>query len=183
MATIRTEHHAQAHDAGWTEDRVARLRKLWTEGQSASQIAKDLGGGVTRNAVISKVHRLGLSGPAAPSRPARATFRPARPARPTQPPSPPRPLAFDATPAVPRLAPLEMPPEPVLTEGPTLMQLGAHACKWPIGSHLPVQRFCGRRRHGEKPYCEEHVRVGYSAASSLAKHSPKELARSLRRFI
>ena len=44
----------------WTDDRVELLKKLWGEGQSASQIAKELGG-VTRNAVIGKVHRLGLS--------------------------------------------------------------------------------------------------------------------------
>ncbi|WP_292051673.1 MULTISPECIES: GcrA family cell cycle regulator, partial [unclassified Brevundimonas] len=66
-------------NAGWTEDRVGALKKLWLEGQSASQIAKALGGGVTRNAVIGKVHRLGLSGRAAPSQPARTTFRTARP--------------------------------------------------------------------------------------------------------
>ncbi len=52
----------------WTEDRVEILSKLWAEGLSASQIAKQLGG-VTRNAVIGKVHRLGLSGRAKPSRP------------------------------------------------------------------------------------------------------------------
>jgi GcrA cell cycle regulator len=45
----------------WTEERVARLTKLWQDGLSASQIAADLGG-VTRNAVIGKVHRLGMSG-------------------------------------------------------------------------------------------------------------------------
>ncbi|MCC5991950.1 MAG: GcrA cell cycle regulator [Rhodobacteraceae bacterium] len=44
----------------WTDERVELLKKLWMEGQSASQIAKQLGG-VTRNAVIGKVHRLGLS--------------------------------------------------------------------------------------------------------------------------
>jgi GcrA cell cycle regulator len=44
----------------WTDERVDLLRKMWGEGQSASQIAKELGG-VTRNAVIGKVHRLGLS--------------------------------------------------------------------------------------------------------------------------
>ncbi|SMX31836.1 GcrA family cell cycle regulator [Actibacterium lipolyticum] len=44
----------------WTEERVETLKKMWGEGQSASQIAKELGG-VTRNAVIGKVHRLGLS--------------------------------------------------------------------------------------------------------------------------
>jgi len=44
----------------WTEERVETLKRMWGEGQSASQIAKELGG-VTRNAVIGKVHRLGLS--------------------------------------------------------------------------------------------------------------------------
>ncbi|WP_420343383.1 GcrA family cell cycle regulator [Paenirhodobacter sp.] len=65
----------------WTDERVELLKKMWTEGQSASQIAKELGG-VTRNAVIGKVHRLGLSNriegapaapaPAAPHAPAAA---------------------------------------------------------------------------------------------------------------
>ncbi len=58
----------------WTDERVETLKKMWGEGQSASQIAKELGG-VTRNAVIGKVHRLGLSnragsGGSAPSKPA-----------------------------------------------------------------------------------------------------------------
>jgi GcrA cell cycle regulator len=44
----------------WTDERVETLKRMWGEGQSASQIAKELGG-VTRNAVIGKVHRLGLS--------------------------------------------------------------------------------------------------------------------------
>jgi len=56
----------------WTDERVELLKKMWGEGQSASQIAKELGG-VTRNAVIGKVHRLGLSnrtnGTPAPAKP------------------------------------------------------------------------------------------------------------------
>ena len=48
----------------WTDERVETLKRMWGEGQSASQIAKELGG-VTRNAVIGKVHRLGLSNRAA----------------------------------------------------------------------------------------------------------------------
>jgi GcrA cell cycle regulator len=44
----------------WTDERVETLKTMWSEGKSASQIAKELGG-VTRNAVIGKVHRLGLS--------------------------------------------------------------------------------------------------------------------------
>ena len=67
---------------GWTEERVELLKKLWLEGFSASQIAAELGDGVTRNAVIGKVHRLGLSGRATPSQPARPVFKAPRPARP-----------------------------------------------------------------------------------------------------
>lgn len=72
---------------GWTDERVELLRKLWLEGLSASQIAGVLGEGVTRNAVIGKVHRLKLSGRAKPAaaprvrpavRPAAAASSPAR---------------------------------------------------------------------------------------------------------
>ena len=66
----------------WTDERVELLKKMWAEGQSASQIAKELGG-VTRNAVIGKVHRLGLSNrsSAAPAKPA-AKDTPAAAAKP-----------------------------------------------------------------------------------------------------
>ncbi|MCX7558991.1 GcrA cell cycle regulator [Sulfitobacter sp. F26204] len=64
----------------WTDDRVETLKKMWGEGQSASQIAKELGG-VTRNAVIGKVHRLGLSNRATTSTAAKAETKPkAKPA-------------------------------------------------------------------------------------------------------
>ena len=65
---------------GWTEERVELLKKLWLEGLSASQIAGVLAEGVTRNAVIGKVHRLKLSGRAKPTNStprARANPRPA----------------------------------------------------------------------------------------------------------
>ena len=50
----------------WTEDRVSLLRKLWGDGHTAAEIAKELGEGVTRNAVIGKAHRLKLSGRVSP---------------------------------------------------------------------------------------------------------------------
>ncbi len=74
----------------WTDERVETLKRMWNEGQSASQIAKELGG-VTRNAVIGKVHRLGLSNragaaPAAtPQAAAPAQPAPQRPAEPAKP--------------------------------------------------------------------------------------------------
>lgn len=94
----------------WTDERVETLKRMWGEGQSASQIAKELGG-VTRNAVIGKVHRLGLSNraggkdeddsapaPAAPK--AEATPKAADPAPRAEPrPAPERPAAAAAAPA------------------------------------------------------------------------------------
>lgn len=72
----------------WTDERVELLKKMWTEGQSASQIAKELGG-VTRNAVIGKVHRLGLSNRAgagaAPTAPAASPAKPAAKEKPAAP--------------------------------------------------------------------------------------------------
>ncbi len=63
----------------WSDERVEQLKKLWEAGLSASQIAAELGN-VTRNAVIGKVHRLGLSAaPRAPLRRRRASARPVRP--------------------------------------------------------------------------------------------------------
>ena len=167
--------------AGWTEDRVGALTKLWLEGQSASQIAKQLGGGVTRNAVIGKVHRLGLSGRAAPSQPARATFRTARP-RPapqaTQAPSAPRRIeAVQPRPAAPSVPA----PMPDLPGTATVMTLGAHMCKWPIGDPSSSEiTFCGRRA-SEGVYCVEHARVAYQP--QVRKGGSNDLARSLRRYI
>ena len=57
----------------WTDERVERLKKLWSEGLSASQIAAQLGG-VSRNAVIGKVHRLSLPGRADAARQAMSSF-------------------------------------------------------------------------------------------------------------
>ncbi|MBB5747259.1 MAG: GcrA cell cycle regulator [Alphaproteobacteria bacterium] len=170
---------------GWTEDRVGALKKLWLEGQSASQIAKQLGGGVTRNAVIGKVHRLGLSGRATPSQPARTatTFRPAK-TRTTPPVQPSAPRRIEAVAPAPRPnLPVAPTPEraPDMVGTATVMTLGAHMCKWPIGDPSSSEfSFCGRRA-SEGVYCVEHARVAYQPA--LKKNGSTELARSLRRYI
>jgi len=143
-------------ESGWSETRVTTLSQLWLDGLSASQIAKQLGG-VTRNAVIGKVHRLGLSGRAPASAPSRAprtaTPRPNRPRRAAvaAPPlrkSPARPLVRADAPA---------------PEGPGLIGdmalLGAHVCKWPIGDpKSPDFSFCGRPADGR--YCAAHEQTG-----------------------
>jgi GcrA cell cycle regulator len=164
---------------GWTDERVELLKKLWQDGLSASQIAKQLGG-VTRNAVIGKVHRLGLSGRATPSKPARTVFKAPRPARPVS-----------AAPSAPRriAEPVMQPaPAPVryVDETPgmaTVLTLGAHMCKWPIGDPaMDNFTFCGRRS-GDGPYCHEHSQVAYQPPTAKKKTSAAELARSLRRYI
>ncbi|MFW2343178.1 GcrA family cell cycle regulator [Brevundimonas sp.] len=170
--------------AGWTEDRVGALTKLWLEGQSASQIAKALGGGVTRNAVIGKVHRLGLSGRAAPSQPARTTYRPTRPRAaapaPAQPSAPRRIEAAQSRP----VPPTRPEPTPEMPGTATVMTLGAHMCKWPIGDPSSTEfSFCGRRA-SEGVYCVEHARVAYQPQVKRgSKDGSTDLARSLRRYI
>lgn len=166
---------------GWTDERVSTLKKLWLEGLSASQIAKQLGG-VTRNAVIGKVHRLGLSGRAAPSQPQRPVFKAPRIARPAAP-APQQPVRRPVIVAAPT------PPEPVhRIEQPgsaTVLTLGAHMCKWPIGDPSSDGfSFCGRRNSEDGPYCSEHARVAYQPAQKKTGRSgSSELARSLRRYI
>ena len=174
---------------GWTDERVETLKKLWLDGLSASQIAKQLGG-VTRNAVIGKVHRLGLSGRAAPSQPARPTFKAPRPARPaaTTVPAPRRaapPQPKEAAPVVAH-APPPPPAAPRLEERgvATVLTLGAHMCKWPIGDPASDEfSFCGRRSADDGPYCVEHARVAYQPHQGKKKASPNDLARSLRRYV
>lgn len=141
----------------WTDDRVERLKKLWTEGHSASQIAGELGG-VTRNAVIGKVHRLGLSGRATPSRPPRRTIQLQRPRPVIRPPK-----------SVTRLPP---PPPPPVEAQPlpngefaTVLTLSDRLCKWPIGDPGEAGfRFCGRKNGAAGPYCEAHARLAFQPA-------------------
>jgi GcrA cell cycle regulator len=168
---------------GWTDERVETLKKLWQDGLSASQIAKQLGG-VTRNAVIGKVHRLGLSGRATPSKPARPVFKAPRPQRAVAQPAAPRRIA---EPAPLAQAQTSMPvPARYVDEAPgsaTVLTLGAHMCKWPIGDPSSDGfTFCGRRQ-SDGPYCGEHARVAYQPAQAKKRSGPNELARSLRRYI
>ncbi|MCE8006249.1 GcrA family cell cycle regulator [Aestuariivita sp.] len=147
----------------WTDERVELLKKMWGEGQSASQIAKELGG-VTRNAVIGKVHRLGLSNRATGSAPkteakAKPAPKPEAKLKPAPKTEPARPTvvaseaeAKPATPARRQIIPAgqPLPPQPSANEiSPealakvneiekkakklSLMELTERTCKWPVG--------------------------------------------------
>ena len=156
----------------WTEERVDVLKKLWAEGHSASQIAKELGG-VTRNAVIGKVHRLGLSGRATPSRPVKRPPRLARPKPRLQPDGTviaPKPMtlanADEPLRSAEKVAMAAALPPQKLSDGEaaTILTLRDSMCKWPIGDPAdPKFAFCGRKAQSG-PYCSEHGKVAFQPA-------------------
>ena len=113
----------------WTDERVELLKKMWGEGQSASQIAKELGG-VTRNAVIGKVHRLGLSN--------RATSNASTKAEPKEKPAPAAKAEPRAKPA-PKTEPARKPaPEPAAPAAEA-KPIPARKQIIPAGQPLPPQ--------------------------------------------
>lgn len=162
----------------WTEERVELLRKLWLDGLSASQIAAELAHGITRNAVIGKVHRLGLSGraktPATNSGAATAPARPkiAPPPRAAAPPRPIAPMVIGATALAMKPRPTPAPvaaPQAVIvpiSERVTIMELREAMCRWPLGDPTnPDFRFCGARTsEAGAPYCVTHAQLAYQPA-------------------
>lgn len=182
---------APRHDLGWTEERVITLKKRWLEGASASQIARELAGGVTRNAVIAKVHRLGLSNRATASKPTRiqnkATVK--APAVPRSKPgiSAATRLAAAQGAPLPVLAPpQDLAPDPTIGREPLrldMLELQSGQCRWPLGK-VPPFTFCGLRTTGPGSYCPDHERVARPGPPPGRRPtSEKELVRSVRRFI
>lgn len=150
------------HDMSWTDERVELLKKYWAEGLSASQIAKRLGD-VTRNAVIGKVHRLGLSGRATPARPERGRA----PTRVKQEPSPGRSFYRAAQEEVEVIEePVFMAPL-VLKDGEmaTVSTIKSGMCKWPVGDPASDEfHFCGQGSTAGQSYCPYHAHLAYQPA-------------------
>lgn len=144
----------------WTDERTNLLKTLWLQGQTASQIAERLGG-VTRNAVIGKAHRMGLSSRPSPIR-QRTTPRPA---------ATPAPAAASAPrfPAVPAAAPAPA-PAPKLPAAPAIKAApGSRGCMWPMGDpKQPDFHFCGAPAEPGRPYCSEHCTVAYHRKTDAA---------------
>jgi GcrA cell cycle regulator len=159
--------------AGWTDERVERLKSLWADGLSASQIAAELGG-VTRNAVIGKVHRLGLSGRATTAAKPRAP-RPSRLQRSPRSATAGRfrhrgNLAL-ASPEVDFIADeVEITAEIVpLARYLTLAELEPGSCRWPIGDPTSSDfRFCGAPALPGQSYCGICARKAYQIHPSRA---------------
>jgi GcrA cell cycle regulator len=152
--------------AGWTDERVEALKRLWADGLSVSKIAAAIGGGLSRNAVIGKVHRLGLSG-----RKEKVSCR-ATPARNSASrrrtkswPPPSRTTAGTRTASRPVLFYAEVlaatqacHPEPIKLK---FDALGMRNCRYPFGHPgTPDFFFCGipEADFPEQPYCSFHRR-------------------------
>lgn len=172
-------------DSLWTEERVTLLKSLWASGMSAGQIVNELEGRFTRNAIIGKISRMGLSG--------RVNLKGSKtgisPKRSTQPNMPRRektvaPAAVIATvsaPAKPKLPkepdfgetmPVDIAPvsEDVspLAQRVTLLQLTNSTCRWPIGDvGHPNFAFCGGDAdlNRGRPYCGHHAKQSYNPAT------------------
>ncbi|MEO1014085.1 MAG: GcrA family cell cycle regulator [Pseudomonadota bacterium] len=151
----------------WTDERVEQLKKYWAEGLSASQIASKMGG-VTRNAVIGKVHRLGLSGRATPAQPKRGcdVSLPEEIAA-----EPAAPRTFDVGPEEPEfIAPTSI----TETDFMTVATMKRNSCKWPIGDPASDDfHFCGEPTSGGKPYCAYHARLAFQPTQRRPESRPE----------
>ncbi|KZL24367.1 GcrA family cell cycle regulator [Pseudovibrio sp. WM33] len=176
----------------WTAERVELLTKLWADGLSASQIAGELGN-VTRNAVIGKVHRLGLSGRAKSGGGATKTRKAPAPAARVV--TSTKPTVAEAIAAVaPSPSPRQIQPtiaganalkvEPIeaiqseispvptsdlfipVSERASILTLNERTCKWPIGDPSSDDfYFCGRQSDAGTPYCAHHRSIAYQPVS------------------
>jgi GcrA cell cycle regulator len=159
----------------WNEERIEALTKMWREGLSASQVARQLGG-VSRSAVIGKVHRLGIAGRDAPARPlgGRPPNRIRATAGGTRRPQTPR-APREHIVSIPRVA---------FEVGPTatIYTLTAHACRWPIGEpDMADFGFCGRIRSGHPSYCAGHAPMATRRRDAPMKS--RDIERIVSRFV
>ncbi len=168
----------------WTDERVELLKKLWGEGLSASQIANELPGDITRNGVIGKVHRLGLSGRVKITSQPRAP-RPKAAKPPRNMPSldfrSPATIATGITaiaresiaqeaeespvPAADVTPDVATTPEVVVALSPhgcSIIGLTEKSCRWPVGEPGTESfHFCGDTAGTGLPYCGHHARIAY----------------------
>jgi GcrA cell cycle regulator len=142
----------------WSDDRVAVLKRLWGEGKTAAEIAKELGEGVTRNAVIGKAHRLKLSSRMSPIQQNTKKVKP----------------VSDAATAPRRV----MKKVPVYLGKQVKMEdLRDKMCRWPNGDPQTENfSFCGCKTMDGLPYCENHAAIAYQVTSRVKALNPKDFA-------
>lgn len=159
----------------WNDEKVELLKKLWAQGLSCSQIANRLPGTVSRNAVIGKVTRLGLTGRDA----ARASLVNKRTRRKQG-----KKLwgmsNKDAQARRDKLPPIIDTPyvEPVTDETPrrTLATLEKDECRWPIGDpKTEAFGYCGCKRLPMQSYCETHHKRAYASVPVVRRKTSDDI--------
>lgn len=154
-------------ETGWTDVRTQAARALWQEGLSASMIAVDIGN-VSRNAVIGKLHRLGVTGRITAYRPVRT--KPAQPRRERQvrlprPPMEKLPPLKEELARIKALAPVAQ-ADGFFCDVATIRD---DLCKYLPGDGAPYH-FCGRRVALGR-YCADHARLCYGEADAAARRA------------
>lgn len=166
----------------WTDERVEILKKLWGEGRTAAEIASELGG-VTRNAVIGKAHRLKLSGRSSPIQ--KSTKKKAansnavkiaavKKAEAKKEKAPSVKVASSAKPEIEKVLPQPMDVDQISEADKKrkripLADLGHNQCRWALGD--PREKnfgFCGCKTAPGEVYCAEHAAVAYQTVSRRA---------------
>ena len=142
----------------WSDDRVAVLKRLWGEGKTAAEIAKELGEGVTRNAVIGKAHRLKLSSRMSPIQQNTKKVK----------------TVSDAVSAPRRI----MKKVPVYLGKQIKMEdLRDKMCRWPNGDPQTENfSFCGCGTMEGLPYRENHAAIAYQVTSRARALNAKDFA-------
>lgn len=165
MDAITPVKRGGRHSEFWTEPRTEKLKELWTLHLSASQIAEEIGDGITRSAVLGKVHRLELE-PHGPS--PRAPYR-----------------TF-ARIIAPRRKPAAKAPEPesVFT-GPlniTFVDLQPNHCRYPV-TDSPPHLFCGQPKARGASYCHHHYGITHSVGSNITDETRAARSANMRRVM
>lgn len=127
----------------WTAEKIKQLKKLWQKGKSTVEIGKELG--ISKNAVVGKVHRLELEARPSPIKKA------------------------SSVPVIPKQK--EKSKENKFV---TLMDLKMNSCRWPIGDPKDEDfHFCGADTVTGKPYCSEHCKIAYTSLRELTLQNAK----------
>ena len=140
----------------WTDDRIGRLKTLWLAGQTAEQIARDLANGITRSAVLGKVHRMGLS-----------AGRSGRP--PKRPEAGPKPSRLAPTRSLAD-RPIDARPVVATEHGlATVLSVRRCQCRWPFGAPGAADfSLCGQPVT-RGAFCASHAAVAYRPAADTPR--------------
>lgn len=144
------------------------------QGKSCSIIASELGGGISRNAVIGKIHRLGMSGRVTTVK----QYKPRGPSINLSKPYKPREKAARPPKFISKPIPQEAPPAPDCAPI-DFFAVKDGLCRWPLGDPLSDEfRFCGGKSDLTHSYCPYHARMAYQPAQPRRNGKPKELTLS-----